>query len=138
MALHGSILNFMTSYMYPSVVFPDGVFSHLFSNCQVLTIVSSALCYCTAALLSSCRCPSSVKHVFSEPIKQINATFGEKVPFHHISKQYFVVIQNFAFLFILHFFFCFSLTWDHVGEKLQTTSPLKFITNSLSKIPAYF
>ncbi len=65
----------------------------------------------------------SVKPVFSELIKQINATFGGSVPFHHISMPFF--FQNFAFL-IFYDFFSFSLTWDHMGEKkLPTTSPLK-------------
>ncbi len=81
------------------------------------TIFSSALCYCTAELLSSCGRPSSVKAVFSEPVMQINAKFGEKVPFHHISSPFFFfVFQNFGFL-ILYDFFSFLLTWDHMGEK---------------------
>ncbi len=54
--------------------------------------LSSALCYCTmctAELLSSRGRPSSVRHlvrpssvkpVFSEPIKQINTKFGGNTP----------------------------------------------------------
>ncbi len=50
----------------------------------------------------------SVKLIFSEPVKQINAKFGGKVPFHHISRPFFFVSQNFA-IFIFYEFL--SLTW---------------------------
>ncbi len=68
-----------------------------------MLIFSSALCYCTAELLSSRGRPSSavrpsVKTVFSEPVKHINAKFGGKVPFHHISRPCFCL-----FFKILHF-----------------------------------
>ena len=76
---------------------------------------SSALCYCTAELLSSRRPPSSVrrpsvKPVFSEPVKHINAKFGGKVPFHHISRPYMCIldIQNLAFLIFYDFYYFFS------------------------------
>ena len=49
---------------------------------------------------------------FSEPMKQINAKFGGKVPFHHIFRLSF---HNFACL-IFCYFFPFLLTWDHMGE----------------------
>ena len=38
---------------------------------------------------------------------------------------FFFFFKNFAFVFFYDFFFSFSLTWDHMGEKLQTTFPLK-------------
>ncbi len=85
-------------------------------------IFSSALCYGTAELLSSRSCPS-VKLIFSEPVKQINAKFGGQIPFHGISPDHFFILQNFAF-FIFYEFFSFLLTWESIWEKkLQTTSP---------------
>ena len=62
----------------------------------------------------------SVKTVFSEPVKHINAKFDGKVSFHHISGSFFFcfVFQNFAFL-IFYDFFSLSLTWDHMGEKIS-------------------
>ncbi len=69
-------------------------------------VFSSALCYCTEELLSlrglpSSVCPSfrpsSVKPVFSEPVKQIDAIFGGKISFHHISRQFLLFFK------ILHF-----------------------------------
>ncbi len=74
--------------------------------------------YCSQAGVrrrSSVRRPS-VKPVFSEPVKHIDAKFGGKVPFDHISRPFFFVFQNFAFL-IFYDFFSFSLTWDNMGEK---------------------
>ena len=88
-----------------------------------LAIFSSALCYWTAELLSSVVRPS-VNPFFSETVKQINAKFDGKVPFHHISRLFFFFFQNFAFL-IFYDFFSVLLTWDHMAEKIQTTSPLK-------------
>ncbi len=71
---------------------------------------SSALCYCTAELLSSRRRPSSVrpssvKPVCSEPVKQINAKFGGKVPFYHIPRPFF--FRNFAFFIFFTIYFRF-------------------------------
>ncbi len=46
----------------------------------------------------------SVKPVFSEPVRQINATFGGKLPFYHIFRPVFLfVFQNFAVLFLYDF-----------------------------------
>ncbi len=45
-----------------------------------------------------------------------------QIPIHHNLQTSFFVFQNFKFF---TFFFSFSLTWDHMGEKFQTTSPLK-------------
>ena len=58
-----------------------------------IAVFSSGLCYCTAELQSSCRClssvrPSSIRPVFSEPVEQINAKFGGKASFHHISRHF--------------------------------------------------
>ncbi len=78
----------------------------------MLFFFSSALCYCTAELLSSrgrpssvvrpsvrpsVVRPSSVKPVFSELVMQINAIFGRKVPFHHISRPFFLFFKIFHF-----------------------------------------
>ncbi len=76
---------------------------------------------CATAQQSYCRHAGvrrpSVKPVFSELVMQINAKFGGKVPFHHISRSFFLfVFQNFAFL-IFYEFFSFSSTWDYIGEK---------------------
>ena len=50
----------------------------------------------------------SIKPVFSEPVKHINANFGGKVPFHHISRPFFFFFfQNFAFLIFYDCFVCF-------------------------------
>ncbi len=35
----------------------------------------------------------SVKPVFSEPFKQINAKFGEKMPIHHISRPFLALLD---------------------------------------------
>ncbi len=123
---------------------------------------SSALCYCTAELLSSRRRPSSVRlsvrpssvtPVFSEPVRHINAKFGGKVPFHHISRPFLFVclllfFQNFAcFFFFLFWFFVFtivslSVNMGPYGRKiLQTTFRLKVhsgFTPKYSCIPGYF
>ncbi len=82
---------------------------------------SSALYYYTAELLSSCGCPSSVrrlssvKPIFPEPVKQINAKFGGKVTLHHISRPFF--FQKFAFLIFFTILFLLSLTLNHMEEK---------------------
>ncbi len=69
---------------------------------DVDVIFSSALCHCTAELLSSRWRPSSivrpsVKPDFSEPVKKINAKFGGKVSFHLISRPFLLFFK------ILHF-----------------------------------
>ncbi len=43
----------------------------------------------------------SVKLMFSEPIKQINAKFGGKVPFHHISRPFFFCFSKFRIFYFL-------------------------------------
>ncbi len=94
--------------------------------------------YCRhAGVRPSVRRPS-VKPVFSEPVMQINAIFGGKVPFLHISRTFFFFFfQNFAFL-IFYDFFSFSLTWDHMAEKNFKRHLLwNYITDSLPKIHAY-
>ncbi len=58
-----------------------------------IAVFSSGLCYCTAELQSSCRClssvrPSSIRLVLSEPVEQINAKFGGKASFHHVSRHF--------------------------------------------------
>ncbi len=71
---------------------------------DVDVIFSSALCHCTAELLSprgraSVVRPSSVKPDFSEPVSQIYAKFGGNVYFHHITPDHFLLL----FFKILHF-----------------------------------
>ncbi len=84
-----------------------------------ILVVSFLALLCATAQQSYCRHAGvrrpSVKPVFSEPVKHINAKFGGKVPFDHISRPFF--FQNFAFCIFLRFFFSFSLTWDHMVEK---------------------
>ena len=96
-------------------------------------VFSSALCYCTAELLSLRRCSSSVVHplsvnpVFSERVEQINAKFGGKEPFYHIFRMFLFVCLFVCFVFVcfskfciyLFFLFSFSLTCDHMGEKIS-------------------
>ncbi len=64
-------------------------------------IFSCALCYGTAELLSACGRPSSVRKTrfFSEPVKQINAKFGGKVPFHRIFRRFFLFSKVLMFAF---------------------------------------
>ncbi len=45
-----------------------------------------------------------VKLIFSEPIKQIDAKFGGKVPFRHISKKIFLFFKILNFLFFMDSF----------------------------------
>ncbi len=75
---------------------------------NVTCFFSSALCYCTAELLSSRGRPSvcrpSVKPVFSEPVGHINAKFGGKVPFYHISRPFFLFFKILNFWFFTIFF----------------------------------
>ncbi len=68
-----------------------------------------------------------IKPVFPEHVKQINAKFGEKVGYlFTISLDKFCLLFKILHSWFLQFFFPFSLTWDHMGEKkLQTTSPLQ-------------
>ncbi len=77
-------------------------------------LFSSALCYCTAELLSSRGRPSSVRPspvdiFFSDTTESINAKFWGQVPIHHISRRFFLFFKNFKFL-IFYNFFSFSLT----------------------------
>ena len=77
---------------------------------------SSAFCYCTAEPLSSRGLPPvrrpSVKPIFAETAKRINAKFGGKLYLSTISPNIFF------FNFFLRFF-SFSLTWDHMGVKIS-------------------
>ena len=86
---------------------------------------SSALCYWTAEPLSSLGrlssvCPSSVlpsvKPVFSQTVKPINATFLGKLPVYRISKHFFV-FQNFLFFY---FFFTISFVFFNMGPYGRT------------------
>ena len=88
---------------------------------KVFSIFSSALCYCTAELLVTRASvvrpsrPSSVKPVFSEPIRQSET---QRYLFTVSPENFCVVvfqISNFYFFFTI--FFSFLLTWDHMGEK---------------------
>ena len=74
------------------------------SDFGLLEMFSSALCYCTAELLSSHGRPSSVKPIFSENVKQINAKFGGK---DHISRQLFCFSKYRIFFIFYDFFFVF-------------------------------
>ncbi len=67
-------------------------FWHLALLCATSTKQSTT--YCTAELLSSRGCPSpSIIPVFSEPVKQINAKFSGKVPFHHASRPFLALLD---------------------------------------------
>ncbi len=77
---------------------------------------------CATAQQSYCRhvgvcSPSSIRKTFSEHVKHINAKFGGKVPFHHISRAFFLFLFSKFCIFDFLRFFSFSLTWDHMGEK---------------------
>ncbi len=68
---------------------------------------------CATAQQSYCRHAGvrrpSVKPVFSEPVRYINAKFVGKVPFHHISRPFFFLFcfSKFCIFDFLRFFFRF-------------------------------
>ncbi len=67
-----------------------------------VNIFSSALCYCTAELptvVTRASVRPSVKPVFSEHVKHINAKFGGKGTFSPYHQT--IIIQNLAFLALL-------------------------------------
>ncbi len=80
-----------------------------------MPLVSYDLCQCASELLLSGRRPSvclSIKPIFSEPIMQVNAKFGER----YLSNT---PPDNFSFFEILHFrfftiFVSLSLIWNHM------------------------
>ncbi len=75
-----------------------------------------------------------IKNVFSELIKQINAKFGGKVPFHHISRPFLCLFfKNLVFL-IFYDFFSFSFIWDHMGE--QNSSDILSESAHLGRVSA--
>ncbi len=82
--------------------------------------------------------PSSVKPVFSEPVKPINFKFGGKVPFHYISRHFFVVFHNLALLFFKDFCFVFVNMGGYERKNSNDISIKKYITHSLPTFHAYF
>ncbi len=110
---------------------------HLLWKYKKWSLFSSALCYCTAELLSSRGRPSSVKAVFSEPVKQCQIWWkGTFSPYLQTTFLFFTILH---FWFLRYFFFfSFSLTWDPrpMGDKIQTTSdsPLKVRNRFTPKI----
>ncbi len=85
---------------------------------------SEFLCYCTAELLSLRGCPSSrpssvrpssVKPIFSETVKPINAKIWGKLSVHHISRA-FSIFQNFI-LFLFYYLFHFINMGPHWRKK---------------------
>ncbi len=77
----------------PAIKFQSDIHVHRFR--VGVCFFSSALCYCTAELLSSRRRPSfvrpSVDIVFSETVKWIDTKFYWQVPIHHISRPFFCI-----------------------------------------------
>ncbi len=78
-----------------------GVFAFEFA-----CVFSSALRCATDVMQASVVRPSvvcrpSVKLIFSEPVKQINAKFSGKVPFHHISRPFFFLFSKFRIFYFL-------------------------------------
>ena len=67
---------------------------------EKMEFFGSALCYCTAEQLSSrgVRC-TSIKPIFSEPVKQINVKFGERHLFNFSPDIFFFKILHFWYFF---------------------------------------
>ncbi len=70
----------------------------------------------------------------SQPIKQNNAKFGGKLPFHHILRLFLLCFKIFNFPLFYDVSFD-SLTQDNMGGKLQTISPLKVRNTFTPKNP---
>ncbi len=85
-------------------------------------IFSFALCYCTAEILSSRGCPSSIHKTRFLKNRQANLRefFWEKTCPPYIQTVVFVLNFYFCLLFF-YFFFCVScpLTWDLMGIKIS-------------------
>ncbi len=98
-------------------------------------IISSALCYCTAELLSSRGRPSSsvralfVDIVFSDTTEWINAKFGGQVPIHHISRPIFFFVLFFK-IFNFLFFVNYGTIWE---KKFKRHLIWKYTSHSLPK-----
>ncbi len=95
---------------------------------QIVGFFSSALCYCTAELLSSRGRPlyfrrpsvirrSSIDIVFSDTTERINAKFLGNVPI--ISRGHFIFVFQYLKFWIFMLFFSFSLTYYHMGDKIS-------------------
>ena len=103
-----------------------------------LAAFSSALCYCTAELLSWRGRPSSywpfIGPVFWETLKRNNTTCHWK-GIHHISITFFVYIQNSKFsIFFYIFFLSFSFTWAY-GRKYFTNASSKTTLQATTDSP---
>ncbi len=120
---------------------------HKLSKC-CNSIFNPALCYCTAGLLSSrwrppsvvCS-PSPAKPVFfSELVKQINAKFGGKVPFHYISRPFFFCFcfSKYCIFDFLWLFFRFVNMGPYGRKHFKRHLLWKYVTDSFPKIHAYF
>ncbi len=64
--------------------------------------------------------PSSVKRVFSETAKGVNAKSCGKVATHRISRPFFFIIHNFVFFSNFAIFSPFINTWPYVSENFKT------------------
>ena len=123
------IKNFMASWNYLNTGrYGAGNFKTLLLRFLARLCATAQQSYCPHA---GVRRPSSsfrrsLDIVFSDTTEWItvNAKFGGQVPMHHISRSFFFC---FVFLFfkILNFWlftnfltFLFSLTWDHMAEKI--------------------
>ncbi len=105
-----------------------------FQNFELLNF-SSALCYCRAKLLSSGGWlspihPSSVIRVYTP----FSLNWSRLIPYlvrstfsPYLSRSFLLFFKILHFYLFIYFYeyFSFSFTWLHMGEKLQTTSPLK-------------
>ena len=107
---------------YLSTISPD----HFFFQNFIFLVFLALLCataqhiYC---LHAGVRRPSVRKTCFLGRVQQINTKFGEKVPFHHISRQFLFVFQNFAFLIFYDFFFVFVNTGPYGKKTSNDISP---------------
>ncbi len=79
----------------------------------------------------------SVKPVFSETIKRINAKFWDKLPVHHIAKLFFFCFQNFKLWSFLRFFFVFVNIGPYGRKNFKRHLLWKYTLDSLPKNHAY-
>ncbi len=89
-----------------------------------LRFLATALCYCTAVRATVVTRASVVVVfiVFSDTTEWINTKFWGQVPIHHISRTFFFFLFFKILIFLCFMIFLlllFSLTWDHMGEKIS-------------------
>ncbi len=93
---------------------------HVYALCKVFLALLDCVSRANAVAQASVVRRSSVKCVFSETVKQINAKFCGKVAIHHISRPFFSVFKNFEFLNFNELFFIFVNMAPYGSENFKT------------------